>query len=103
MVGFMQKDQFNQQHKRNDTFYRPSVVNGQCITRSKKYRVAAIFCYYAIDKCSQAYAEIVSCFRPLAKDNISQPYFTQKGFITSNNYPENNFGYNLNVFDIRHC
>ena len=27
IVGFMQRDQFNQQHQNNDTFYRPSVVN----------------------------------------------------------------------------
>ena len=26
-IGFMQRDQFNQQHQKNDTFYRPSVVN----------------------------------------------------------------------------
>ena len=74
----MQKDQFNQQHKKNDTFCRPSVVNGQCIIRSKKYRVAGIICNYAIDKYSQAFGEIVSCLRHLAKENISQPYITQK-------------------------
>ena len=26
-VGLMQINQFNQQHQKNDTFYRPSVVN----------------------------------------------------------------------------
>ena len=31
IVGFMQRDQFNQQHQNNDTFYRQSVVNAQCI------------------------------------------------------------------------
>ena len=31
VVGFMQRDQFNQQHQKNGTFCRPSVVNAQCI------------------------------------------------------------------------
>ena len=30
IVGFMQRDQFNQQHQINDTFYRPSAVNAHC-------------------------------------------------------------------------
>ena len=38
----------------------------------------------------------------MAKDNILQAYITQKDFITSNNYPDGNPGYNLYVFDIRH-
>ena len=45
---------------------------------------------YAIDKYSQAYGEIVSCCRHLAKDNISEQYNTQRDFITSNNYPDGN-------------
>ena len=105
IVGFMQKDQFNQQHQNNDTFYRPSVVNvfiGQCNIGSEKLPDAGINCDYAIDKYSQAYGEIVSCFRHLAKDNILQPYITQKDFVTTNNYPGGNPGYNLYVFDIRH-
>ena len=102
IVGFMQRDQFNQQHQNNDTFYRPSVVNAQCIIGSEKFPDAGINCNYAIDKFSQAYGEIVSCFRHLAKDNILQPYITQKDFITSNNYPDYNPGYILYVFDIRH-
>ena len=55
-----------------------------------------------IDKWSQAYGEIVSCFRHLSKDNKIQPYIAQKDFITSNNYPDGNPGYNLYVFDICH-
>ena len=30
IVGFTQRDQFNQKHQNNDTFYRSSVVNAQC-------------------------------------------------------------------------
>ena len=41
----------------------------------------------SIDKYSQAYGETVSCFRHLGKDNILQPYFTQKDFLTSNVNP----------------
>ena len=79
----MQRDHFNQQHQNNDTFYRPSVVNAQCLIGSEKFPDAGIFCKYAIDQKSQANGDNVSCFRFLAKDNVSQPYFTQKDFVTS--------------------
>ena len=48
-VGFMQRNQFNQQHQNNDTFYRPSVGNDQAIIGSEKFPDAAINCIYAID------------------------------------------------------
>ena len=102
LVGFMPRHQFNQQHQNNDTFYRPSVVNAQCILGSKIFPDAGINCNYAIDKFFQAYGEKVSCFRHLAKDNILQPNITQKYFITPNNYPDGNPGYNLYAFDARH-
>ena len=102
IVGFVQRDQFNQQHQNNDIFYRPSVVNAQCIIGSENFPDARITCNYSFDNYSEAYAEIVSCFRHLAKDNFLQPYITQKCFITSIKYPDDNPGYNLYVFDIRH-
>ena len=37
-VGFMQRDQFNQEHQINDTFYRPSVVKAQCIIGIEKFQ-----------------------------------------------------------------
>ena len=101
IVEFMQRDQFYQQQN-NDTFYRPSVVNAQCIISREKIPDAGLNCNYAIDNYSQAYGDIVPCFRHLAKDNILQPYITQKDFITSNNYADGNPGYNLYVFDIPH-
>ena len=97
----MQRDQFNQQHQINDTFYRPSVVNAQCNIVIENVPDAGIDCNYAIDLYSQAYGEIVSCFRYLAKDYILEPYITQKNFISSNDYPDGNPGYNLYVFDLR--
>ena len=102
VVGFMQRDQFNQQHQNNDTFYRPGVLNAQCTIGSEKFPGVGIICIYVIDTYSQAYGEIVSCFRHLAKDNILQPYITQKGLITSINYPYGNPGYKLYAFDIHH-
>ena len=102
IVGFMQRDQFNQQHQNNDTYYRRSVVNAQFIIGSEKFPDAGINCKYAIDDYSQAYGEIVSRFRHLAKDNNLQPYITQKYFLTPNFYRDGNPGYILYVFDIRH-
>ena len=101
-VGFMQRHLFNQQHQNNDTLYRPSVVNAQWIIGNEKFPGAGIVCIYAIDKYSQAYGEIVSCFRHLAKDNILQPYITQKVFMTYSNYPDGKPGYKLYVSDVRH-
>ena len=98
----MQRDHFNQQHQNNDTFYRTSVLNIQCIVASEKFPDAGKNCNYAIDKYSQAYGEIVSCFRRLAKDNILQPYITQKDFITSNNYADGKPGYGLYAFELRY-
>ena len=102
IVGFMQRDQFNEQHQNNDIFCKPNVVNAQCIIGSEKFPDAGIICNYAIDEYSQAYGEFFSCLRHLAKDNILKPYITQKDFITSNKYPDDKLGYNLYVFDIRH-
>ena len=102
IVGFMQRDQFNQQHQKNDTLYKPGVVDAQCIIGSEKFPDAGFICNYSIDKYSQAYGKIVSRFRPLAKDNIVQPYITQKDFKTSNKYPDGNPGYEVYVFDKRH-
>ena len=49
IAGFMQRDQFNQQHQNNDTIYRPSVVNAQCIIGSEKIPDADLYCNYGID------------------------------------------------------
>ena len=61
-----------------------------------------MICNCAIDKYSQAYGGIVSCFRHLAQDNILQPYITDKDFVTSNNCPDGNLILNLYVFERRH-
>ena len=61
-VGFLERDQFNQQHQKNDTFYRPSVVNAQCIIGNEKFPDAGINCNYAIDKRSQAFGETFFLF-----------------------------------------
>ena len=100
ILGFMQRDQFNQQHQNNNTFHRPSVVSAQTIIGRENF--PGRNCSYVIDKFSQAYGGIASCFRHLAEDNILQSYITQKDFITSINYQDGNPGYNLYVFDIRH-
>ena len=102
IVGYMQRDQFNQQHQNFDTFRRPSVANAQCIRGSEKYPDAGLNCNYAIYKCSQAFGEMVSCFKHLAVIIISQSYSTQKDFITSNNCPDGYPGYHIYDFDIRH-
>ena len=74
----------------------------QCIIGSEEDPDAGINCNYAVNIYSQAYGENVSCFRYLAKNDNSQPYITQKDFITSNEYPENDRPeYKSNVSDNR--
>ena len=101
IVGFMRRDQFNQQHQNKDTLYRPCVVNAHCIIGGEKFPDVGTLCKFAFDKYSQLYGENVSFFRHLAKDNILHPYITQKDIITSNFYPDGNPGYNIYVFDVR--
>ena len=50
IVGFMQTYQFNQQHQNKGTFYRPSVVNAQCIIGSENFPDVGENCNHAIDK-----------------------------------------------------
>ena len=88
MVGFIRRDKFNQQQSKNQTFVIPTVVKAQCTTGNEKYTDAAVNCDFAIDKHSQAYGENTWCFRHLDKDHISQPYITEKTFISSNDYSE---------------
>ena len=61
-MGFMQRGQYNQQQRNKDTFYRPTVVNAQCTRGSEKNPDAGLICNPAIDRFSQAYGGIVSCF-----------------------------------------
>ena len=68
--GFMQRDQFDQQHQNKDTFYTPNVVNAQFIIGSEKVLDSGKNCSFAFDNYSPAYGGIVPCFRHLAKDNI---------------------------------
>ena len=58
--------------------------NAQIIIDSEKYPDAGIIFDYAIEKKTQAYWEVVSCFRQLAEDNFLRPYFTENIFWTSN-------------------
>ena len=51
--GFVQRDQFNQQHQKN-TFYRRSTVNAKCINGSEKYPDAGKNCIFHLKKYLQA-------------------------------------------------
>ena len=101
LVAFTQRDQLDQLHQNIDTFYRVTVVNAQYKIGSKKKPDAGINCNFVFNKFSQAYGGIISCFRQLDRDNILQPYNTQKVFIISDNYPDGNPGCNSYDFDNR--
>ena len=100
IIGFQQQDRQNSQNENNDTFYRPPVTSAQCIIGTEKYPDSAILLNYDDDDYNQGYGQIKEAFRALTKDDILQPYISDKDFKSSNN--NNDIGYNLYVFDIRY-
>ena len=100
IVGFQQSDRQLDQNLNNDTFYRPPVINAQCIKSTKKYPDSAILLNYNDDDYSEGYAQIKEAFRALSKDDILKPYISDNDFRSTND--GNNIGYNLYVFDIRY-
>ena len=55
---------------------------------------------YKKDDYSQGVVQIKEAFKALTKDDTLQPYISENDFRTSNN--KNDFGNNLQVFDIRY-
>ena len=100
ILGFQQRTRQNSQNENNDTFYRPPVTSAQCIIGTEKYPDSSILLNYDDDDSNQGYGQIKEAFRALTKDDILQPYISDKDFRSSNN--NNDIGYNLYVFDIRY-
>ena len=100
IIGFQQQYRQNSQNENNDTFYRPSVTSAQCIIGTEKYPDSSILSNYDDDDYNQGYGQIKEAFRALTKDDILQPYISDRDFRSSNN--NNDIGYNLYVFDIRY-
>ena len=100
IIGFQQQNRQNSQNENNDTFYRPSVISAQCIIATEKYPDSGILLNYDDDDYNQGYGKIKEAFRALTKDDISQPYISDKDFRSSN--INNDIGYILYVFDIRY-
>ena len=100
IIGFQQQDRQNSQNENNDTFYRPPVTSAQCIIGTEKYPDSSILLNYDDDDYNQGYGQIKEAFRALTKDDILQPYISDRDFRSSNN--NNDIGYNLYVFDIRY-
>ena len=100
IIGFQQHDRQNSQNENNDTFYRPPITSAQCIIGTEKYPDSGILLNYDDDDYNQRYGQIKEAFRALTKDDILQPYISDRDFRSSNN--NNDIGYNLYVFDIRY-
>ena len=100
IIGFQQQDRQNSQNENNDTFYRPPVTSAQCIIGTEKYPDSGILLNYDDDDYNQGYGQIKEAFRALTKDDILQPYISDRDFRSSNN--NNDIGYNLYVFDVRY-
>ena len=100
IIGFQQQGRQNSQNENNDTIYRPPVTSAQCIIGTEKYPDSRILLNYDDDNYNQGYGPIKEAFRALTKDDILQPYISDRDFRSSNK--NNDIGYNLYVFDIRY-
>ena len=99
-IGFQQQDRQDSQNLNNDTFCRLPVVSAQCSVGTEKYPDSAILINYGDDDYSQGYHQIKETFTALTKNDILQPYISEKDFRSSN-ATANDVGYNLFVFDIQ--
>ena len=87
--------------RNNESISIPTFVDAQCIIGNEKNAKVGANYFWRGCKNSQAYGEVVSCPRHLAKDNICQLYITQKKFKnpkTSEGGAE--VSYKLYVFDL---
>ena len=101
IIGFQQQDRQDSQDLNNDIFCRLPVVSAQCIIGTEKYPDTGILLNYDDDDYSQGYHQIKEAFRALTKDDILQPYISEKDFRTSN-VRAADVGYDLYVFDTRY-
>ena len=99
-VGFQQNDRQNDQNLNNDTFVRLPVISAQVVIGTDRYPDSAILLNYEDDDYSQGYGQIKEAFKSSTKDDILQPYISDRDFRSSND--GNDFGYNIYAFDIRY-
>ena len=100
IIGFQQSTRQDSQNENNDTFYGPPVTSAQCIIGTEKYPDSGILLNYDDDDYNQGYGQIREAFRALTKDDILQPYVSDKDFRSS--IINDDIDYNLYVFDIRY-
>ena len=100
IVGFQQRDKQDSQNLANDTFHRPLLTSAQCIIGTEKYPDSATLLNYDDDYYIQGYGLIKETIKALTKDDVFEPYISDKDLRSSND--GNNIGYKLYVFDIRY-
>ena len=79
-VVFQQNDILHNQNLNNDRFYRLRVTSPQVVIATEKYPDSGISLNYDDDDYSQGYCQIKEAFEALTKDNILQPYISEKFF-----------------------
>ena len=100
IIGFQQIDRPDSQNLANDTFCRLPITSAQCIISTEKYPDSSILLNYDDDDYNQGYGLIKEAFKALTKDDILEPYISDKDFRSNND--GNNIRYNLYVLDIRY-
>ena len=99
IVGFQQRDRQDSQNLNNDTFYRPPLTSAQCIIGTEKYLDNSILLSYDNGDYIQRHGQIKEAFRAVTKNDIPKTYISDIDFRSCND--DNEFGYNVYVFDIR--
>ena len=99
-IGFQQRDRQDSQNLANDTFCWLPFTSAQCIISTEKNPDSGILLNYDDDDYNQGFGLIKEAFKALTKDDILEPYISDKDFRSNND--GNNIGYNLYVSDIRY-
>ena len=100
IIAFQQRNRQDSQNLKNDTFLRLPATSAQCVIGTEKHPDVGILLTYVDDVYSQGYGQIKGAIRALKKDNILQPYTTDKDF-RSPNVRADKIGYRSYVFDMR--
>ena len=99
-VVFQQSDRQHDQNLNNDAFVRMPVTSAQFIIGTEKYPDNAILLNYNDNDYSQGYGQTKEAFKAVTKDDILQPYISEKDYRSSND--GNNISHNVHVLDIRY-
>ena len=79
-VAFQNRNRINAAAEDNSVFFRPYVLDAQCVIQTERFPETSINTDYAKQKNSQAYGELVLYLGRLRKDSNLQPFISKDDF-----------------------